>query len=208
MEGGGRAGGPVRETRPEQERLHLFFGNDFQFRHVVGVKEKIKMKMKMIPSSCPLTQKAGFSRHKLVLLGLVVLMCPLAGCSSSDDEPPPEQEMATFEQQVERGGTLYGTHCAECHGNAGQGTSEAPAVVGEGALPRTPPATRTVRTAEFETALDVFVFASENMPGDDPGSLADQEMVDILAFALFANGVVLEEPLGFENAGDIVINPQ
>lgn len=119
---------------------------------------------------------------------------------TGDDSPP------TFEAQVERGGGLYGDHCAECHGDAGQGTNLAPAVVGEDALPLEPPAERQVRTAEFRTALDVFVFADEYMPGEDPGSLPDEDMVDILAFALFANGIELDEPLGFDNAQSIVIH--
>lgn len=125
------------------------------------------------------------------------------GPDDTTDERP-----ATFEAQVERGGTLYGEHCAECHGDAGQGTDLAPAVVGEGALPLDPPAEREVRTTQFRTALDVFVFADEYMPGDAPGSLPDEDLVDILAFALFANGVELDEPLGFDNAESVVIHPE
>jgi hypothetical protein len=64
-----------------------------------------------------------------------------------------------------------------------------------------------VRTEEFRTALDVYEFASENMPGDDPGSLEASEYVVILAFALSANGVELDTPLDAEVAADLVINP-
>jgi hypothetical protein len=53
----------------------------------------------------------------------------------------------------------------------------------------------------------VYEFASENMPGDDPGSLEASEYVDILAFALSANGVELDTPLDAEVAADLVINP-
>jgi mono/diheme cytochrome c family protein len=130
----------------------------------------------------------------------------IVACSSDGDDETDAVDDRTFEQQVADGGELYGMHCAHCHGDAGQGTDDGPQVVGAGALPLEPPEERMVREAEFRTALDVFTFASENMPGDDPGSLSDQQIVDVLAFALFANGVMLEEPLGFDNAADIVIN--
>lgn len=149
--------------------------------------------------------------HTFVNPVCLALCAAIVACASDDDGGSDEEtdgtaEERTFDEQVMAGGELYGTHCAHCHGDAGQGTEDAPAVVGEGALPLEPPAERMVRESEFRTALDVFTFASENMPGDDPGSLSDQEMVDILAFALFANGVTLEEPLDFDNAADVVIN--
>jgi ubiquinol-cytochrome c reductase cytochrome c subunit len=107
-----------------------------------------------------------------------------------------EERPQTFDAQVERGGGLYGKYCASCHGDAGQGTDDGPAVVGEGAL------------ADFETALDVFEFSNEKMPGDNPGSLPAADMVDILAFALSANGVKLDEPLSGENAASIRLQPE
>lgn len=128
------------------------------------------------------------------------------GDTNNNGDGDGDSQTDTFEAQVARGGELYGDHCAKCHGDAGQGTENAPAVVGDDALPLEPPEEREVRTTEFHTALDVFLFADEYMPGDDPGSLPDQEMVDILAFALFANGVELDEPLDFDNANSVVIN--
>lgn len=143
---------------------------------------------------------------------LVAVLAVHTGCSSSDDgsggdgDATGDGDARTFEDQVADGSALYGTHCAHCHGDAGQGTEDGPQVVGEGALPLDPPEERMVRTTQFVTAADIFAFARENMPGDDPGALTTQEMVDVLAFALFANGVTLEEPLSTENAGDIVVN--
>ena len=40
--------------------------------------------------------------------------------------------------QAEAGGPLYGQFCAKCHGDAGQGTDQAPPVVGPNALPLDP----------------------------------------------------------------------
>jgi len=112
----------------------------------------------------------------------------------------------TFALQVERGATSYGTHCARCHGSDGSGAS-APRLVGlaEGALPLDPPATREVRTEQFVTVGDVAAFASVNMPADAPGSLALDEYLAILAFALHANGIDLDQPLTLELANDITI---
>lgn len=124
----------------------------------------------------------------------------LSACSggSSDDR--------TFEQQVEAGAALYGDHCADCHGDAGQGTEDAPALVGTGALPEEPPDDRQFRMNNFNTAADIFAFVNEYMPATAPDSVSEAEKVDILAFALSANGVELEEPLTTANADEVVIH--
>ncbi len=116
--------------------------------------------------------------------------------------------MLTFEEQVAEGSMLYAENCADCHGDSGQGTSQAPPLVGADALPLEPPANRNVREADFVTAAEVFAFASENMPAGDPSSVSDEDKVLILAFALSANGVELDMPLTPANAGDIIINEQ
>ncbi len=130
----------------------------------------------------------------------VVLLCTACG------EEPKEEEKDTFAKQVSRGQTLYGENCAGCHGADGTGTADAPAVVGEGALPLDPPASRQVRDVQFQTAADVFGWVRVNMPGGAPGSLTDKQYVEILAFALYANGVELEEPLSTSNAADIALH--
>jgi S-disulfanyl-L-cysteine oxidoreductase SoxD len=123
----------------------------------------------------------------------------LSACSSSEGT-------RTFEQQAEEGGALFGEHCAECHGDSGQGTDDAPRLVGEGALPEVPPDDRMFRTGNFNTAADVYAFANQYMPADDPDEVSDSQMVDILAFALSANGIELDEELTTSNAGDVVIH--
>ena len=135
---------------------------------------------------------------------LTLLACTLLGAACGGTQNP---EAETFAMQVERGGALYGTHCARCHGDDGSGTSRAPRVVGlaEGALPLDPPESREVRTEQFVTVGDVAAFASVNMPADAPGSLALDEYLAILAFALHANGIDLEQPLTLELAGDLTI---
>ncbi|HEU5057196.1 MAG TPA: c-type cytochrome [Kofleriaceae bacterium] len=97
--------------------------------------------------------------------------------------------MASAAEAAERGAALYGQKCASCHGDAGQG-AKAPAVVGKGALPLDPrPGSK--RGVQFRTALDVLQYVKARMPGDDPGSLSDEDARAIIAFDLKANGVDL-----------------
>lgn len=137
-------------------------------------------------------------------IGLAVLaavgVTSLAGAADKDPA-------AAVAEQVERGGKLYGKHCASCHGDAGQGTKKAPAVVGKDSLPLDPRPTQKVRKTKFRTAKDVADFVVPNMPGDKPGSLSADEYFAILAFDLKANGVALTQPVDGAVAAGIVLHP-
>jgi mono/diheme cytochrome c family protein len=133
----------------------------------------------------------------------------LAACGGDDDKGAVEEEAETdaFALQAARGATLYGRHCASCHGDSGQGSEEAPRLVGldQGALPEKPPASRAVRTVDFVTVADVASFAVANMPPGEGGSLSNAEYLAILAFDLKANGITLEEELSLELAAELTI---
>lgn len=124
-----------------------------------------------------------------------MLLAPLA-CASKASSPSTTPSASadaapeTFDAQVARGQGLYGQHCAGCHGADGSGAS-APALVGDGVL------------RSFDTAADVYVFATTKMPPKNPGSLPKADMLAILAFDLHANGVRLDAPLSEANAGSI-----
>jgi cytochrome c len=87
---------------------------------------------------------------------------------------------------------LYGQNCASCHGASGEG-KKAPAVVGlsSGALPLDRPAGAKYRKGQFKTVADVAEFVVKSMPPTAPGSLAEEQYRDILAFDLKANGIDL-----------------
>jgi S-disulfanyl-L-cysteine oxidoreductase SoxD len=152
-----------------------------------------------------------------ILLLLLALL--FAACSNGDEREDPiaddtddDHEMvgeapATFDEQVELGAMEFAEHCAECHGDSGQGTAKAPRVVGleQGALPLDPPASRTVRTEQFVTVGDVASFVVMNMPPDAPGSLPTEEYLAILAFDLKANGITLDQKLDLELADTLTI---
>lgn len=120
---------------------------------------------------------------------------------AGESEPPPPEPMPgapeavpqTFGEQVALGQQLYGEHCAGCHGDAGQGTTDAPAVVGleTGALPLDPPASAKHRKAQFKTVADIAQFVVATMPAKKPGSLTSEQYWAILAFDLKANGIDL-----------------
>lgn len=122
-----------------------------------------------------------------------------AACASS--------RYKTSTDQVARGQELFARHCAECHGEAGEG-GDGPRLVGleRGALPLDPPASRKVRKTRFRTAGDVADFVLAEMPAKKPESVTPEEKLTILAFALRANGVDFgNEPLTLAKARSMTI---
>ena len=138
-----------------------------------------------------------------IVLGSLALA---TGCGGSDDQPEnTESSPATFAQQVTRGQSAYVEHCASCHGDTGEGTAQAPAVVGPMALPLDPPSGAKVRKSQFVTVADVATFVTKNMPGDAPGTLSADDYWSILAFDLHANGIDLEQKLDANLAASLTI---
>ena len=119
------------------------------------------------------------------------------GGETAGGEAPSSPAPATFAEQVTLGQELYGKQCAGCHGGSGEGTAEAPAVVGldKGALPLDPPASAKYRKSQFKTVADIASFVVSSMPPKAPGSLSEEEYYAILAFDLKANGIDLEQKL-------------
>jgi len=127
---------------------------------------------------------------------LVLVACGGSGPSPAVSPPNDAQKAtapATFSEQVTLGQTLYGQHCANCHGASGQGTGDAPAVVGldKGALPLDPPSSAKFRKSQFKTVADIADFVVKNMPPNKGGSLSTEDYLAILAFDLKANGIDL-----------------
>ena len=137
----------------------------------------------------------------------VVLAVFAAGCmtrETRDELEGPEP----FSVQATKGAAIFAANCAECHGAGGEGTTKAPRLVGmsEGALPLDPPMERKKRLMQFRTAADIARFVTVNMPGDDPGSLSEADYFRVLAFALQANGIELQnQHLDMQLAESIVI---
>ena len=148
-------------------------------------------------------------------LRIACLLALLTACRESKPAPTPPpptkasaQAPRTAAEQVARGGERFAASCAKCHGDSGQGSDDAPPLVGTGALPLDPRPGQK-RAAKFHTALDVAQFVTANMPpqASERAKLAPDDYWAILAFALQANGVALKEPVGPGNAASIVLHP-
>ena len=118
---------------------------------------------------------------------------PHDASTAAGAEAEPAPAPANFSEQVALGQKLYGQKCATCHGPGGEGTGDAPRLVGlkEGALPLDPPANAKFRKTQFTTVMDVGAFVVANMPPNKGGSLSTEEYFSILAFDLKANGIDL-----------------
>jgi len=90
--------------------------------------------------------------------------------ASAPAPPPPAEEGIYATAQAERGRTSFRDVCAECHYSS------------------------EFRDQQFQfkwgrrTVGDLYREIVRNMPEDDPGSLADQEYVDIVSYILQLNG--------------------
>jgi mono/diheme cytochrome c family protein len=142
----------------------------------------------------------------LLLLALPLSCAPAALGASSEG-------MARARVQSTRGSDLFEQHCSSCHGERGEGTVSAPAVLGMGALPEFP-RERDVNTTQagndpellkaqaltrpagapsrdpFRTADDLHRFVSTQMPRPKArmGTLTADEYWEIVSFMLIAQG--------------------
>lgn len=88
--------------------------------------------------------------------------------------------MASYtEEQADRGRDAYRENCAGCHGRTLGGDAESPALAGSG-----------FRDRWFvdQAAVGFFVYISNAMPQQAPGSLEPQTYADIMAYILEVNG--------------------
>jgi len=119
------------------------------------------------------------------------------------DTPTPRAETPTAEAETpavgepagvlaDAGREVFARECAECHGARGEGLV-GPVLIGE-----------DTNLPAFGTAEGLYEFISQGMPLDAPGSLPEQEYLEVLAFLLLENARVEEDtPLGMEGLSDI-----
>ena len=144
---------------------------------------------------------------RALFIGCVFFAAAACGGSTKTPASPTSAGVtATSTADAALGAKLFASKCSECHGDQGQGSKKAPPVVGKDALPKDPRPGQK-RQAQFHTAADVLAFIKAKMPGDDPGSLSDEDALAILAFDLQANGVDLKgQPLTRESAAQITLH--
>jgi S-disulfanyl-L-cysteine oxidoreductase SoxD len=87
------------------------------------------------------------------------------------------------------GRDLYAALCASCHGPAGEGLGDFPALVGgKGTLSTASP--RLTVGSYWPTATTVFDYVRRAMPYSAPGSLSDDQVYALTAWLLAANEVI------------------
>ena len=89
------------------------------------------------------------------------------------------------EAQATRGQALYTGACAFCHGRRLNGAPDDPD------MRSTPPLARArfVRVWEGRSLATLFAYTRATMPEDNPGSLTDQENIDVIAYLLSVGGM-------------------
>jgi len=120
----------------------------------------------------------GFERRLGVVL--LALVSPVAvGQDASIDDG------VYTEEQANRGQAAYGTPCGWCHGRRLNGAPDDPD------MQSTPPLARAkfIRNWQGRTLAALFVYVRETMPTNNPGSLTDQEYIDIVAYMLATSGM-------------------
>ncbi len=87
--------------------------------------------------------------------------------------------------QAERGQAAYPGACGLCHGRRLNGAPDDPD------MRPTPPLARArfLRTWDGRSLATLFEYARATMPEDNPGSLTDEEYVDVIAYMLSVGGM-------------------
>lgn len=133
--------------------------------------------------------------------------------------------------QADEGAQLYWLHCQPCHGDRGQGLTDAPdddwraqypledqfcwnsgchgpRPYEDGfTIPREVPALIGEETLnQFSTAAQLYTYIRASMPRQVPGTLTDEEYLAIVAFLSRAHAVWDEEKVTAVSAETIIIN--
>jgi len=89
------------------------------------------------------------------------------------------------EVQAKRGQTVYPGPCGTCHGRRLNGAPDDPD------MRATPPLARArfLRVWEGSSLATLFEYTRATMPEGNPGSLTDEEYVDVIAYMLSVGGI-------------------
>jgi alcohol dehydrogenase (cytochrome c) len=123
---------------------------------------------------------------------LVLLVIALLAVSPTDVRAAKSSGSYTTAQAA-RGAGVYNQYCSNCHGANLQGES-APPLTGE-----------TLQQAYGAgTAAQLYDFISRQMPQDKPGSLSQQQYLDVTAHILSRNGILAgNKPLDIPSLGQV-----
>ena len=132
--------------------------------------------------------RVAISRRLTTLLCMVWSAATVTTAGGQTGAAPSLLAGAYTEAQAVRGQVLYYAHCLACHGEDMSGLDQAPPLAG--------PQFSAIWEGESLWAL---VGRIDTMPPAEPGSLSRTELVDLLAYMLWYNGLPLGDvPLSHE----------
>ncbi|QQS45872.1 MAG: PQQ-binding-like beta-propeller repeat protein [Acidobacteriota bacterium] len=111
-----------------------------------------------------------------------LVCCYLALTAAALRTASSQVERLYTQAQAERGKSLYGQHCASCHGQSLEGTPASP-LAGE----------RFLAKWSDRTLDELYFITKMQMPYGKPDSLPAQQYLDIVAFMLASNGYAAGE---------------
>jgi S-disulfanyl-L-cysteine oxidoreductase SoxD len=111
--------------------------------------------------------------HRMAALVLLVL----AACGAAQAQQRSVWDAVFTAEQSSRGRVQYDAHCAICHGATLSGSDTAPELSGGLFL---------ANWSEL-SAGDLFKRIRMTMPANDPGSLGDAVVVDVMAYLFLSN---------------------
>jgi cytochrome c553 len=132
------------------------------------------------------------------------------GCAATQLGATPA-EIAQASGQAEKGASVFAGECAKCHGQRGEGIGNAPAILGNGALPEYPrdvvatsdPAMTDPQLLQiqaqsrpagaawrdpFRNAQDLYGFVSTHMPKGQVGAVKQADCWAVVTFMLATQG--------------------
>ncbi len=124
-----------------------------------------------------MNKRSGMVAGSVLVLGGGMLWAALAAAPAAPAAP--EDAVAA---QVKSGLAVYAKSCQGCHGDKLQG-NRAPALVGAGMLGK--------YAGGDHTYADLHTKVSKTMPKNAPGTLSEQQYLDVVALLFERNGVAL-----------------
>jgi len=104
--------------------------------------------------------------------------------------------VASFADQAGRGHSTYTEQCSTCHQEDLSGTDMVPALAGSAFIARW----------DGKTAKDLFSQTSMTMPASSPGSLTQQEYLNVTAYILQANEITPPQDLTVDSLSSVAIH--
>jgi cytochrome c len=129
--------------------------------------------------SIPLQRKLDM-KSVLAALALVLVTIPFAVAQQSSEQTTSVWDGVYTEAQAIRGRDLYEGACGFCHGRRLDGAADDPDMRSAPPLARA----KFFRNWEGRSLAVLFELTRTTMPEDNPGSLTDDEFIDVIAYML------------------------